>query len=98
MKKGHGALSTDRSAGDKCSTAISKDISEGGMLLTDAAGLEAGMEASLEFSLPDAEESLKMQGKVVRKEPPLNVAVNFFAPADKLRQALQRYVMGNLQA
>jgi CheY-like chemotaxis protein len=81
-------------AGEREFTSPSLNLSEGGMLLETSGGLWEGQEVELQFSLPTSGEALNPRARVVRKEPPDRIAVQFTALAPEERQAIQAYIAG----
>lgn len=79
---------------DKQFISGSQIISEGGMLFGPSGGLDTGQEVELEFGMPDAPRPLRPRARVVYKEPPDRVAVEFIELAIKEREAIQRYISG----
>lgn len=79
---------------DKHLRANSLNISEGGMLLEASGGASAGQELELEFVLPQAPEPLKARAKVLRKEPPDRIGVQFTSLTGADRKAIQDYISG----
>jgi len=75
-------------------TSASVNIGEGGMLLETSGGLEVGQEIELRFSLPPLSISLNPKAKVVRREPPDRVAVQFLEISPDERKAVQAYIAG----
>lgn len=74
----------------------SVNISECGMLLESSPGLEVGQEVHLQFMIPLGREPLKPRCKVVRKEPPDRIGVQFLALEPEDREAIQGYITGRL--
>jgi CheY-like chemotaxis protein len=75
-------------------TATSLNVGEGGMLLDLSGGLAVGQELWLRFSLPGIPLTLNPRAKVVRKERPDRMAVQFLEPSPEDRQALQNFIAG----
>lgn len=75
---------------------VSMMISEHGMFLGSSGGLEAGQELEVEFRMPDIPTLLNIRSKVVRKEPPDRIAIEFLNLAERDRDALRRYIAGNV--
>ena len=73
-------------------TSASLNIGEGGMLLETSGGLEAGREVELRFSLPATPSLLNPRAKVVRREPPDRMAVQFLELSSEERKAIQEYI------
>jgi CheY-like chemotaxis protein len=75
-------------------TSASVNIGEGGMLLESSGGLEVGQETELRFSLPSFAGSLNPKAKVVRREAPDRMAVQFLELSSEERKAIQTYIAG----
>jgi c-di-GMP-binding flagellar brake protein YcgR len=75
-------------------TSASVNIGEGGMLLESSGGLEVGQETELRFSLPSLSGSLNPKAKVVRREAPDRMAVQFLELSSEERKAIQTYIAG----
>ncbi len=88
----------------QCTTAgkrfqcLSINLSEGGMLLDEAGGLEVGQEVGLDFSVPSCRRSLHTQAKVQRKEPPNRIAVLFHAIERDVSEVVQNFIAEGVQA
>jgi len=74
------------------------DISEAGMAMFKADGVTVGQAVGLEFSLPGEAAPLKLGAKVVRQIPPDGIGVVFDDLASPDRLAIQRYVLGMVNA
>ena len=79
---------------DKEIKATSVNISESGMLLELTDEMPVGLEAEMEFLIPQASEPVRVRAKVARKENPDRVGIRFLSltPAEKI--AIQRYITG----
>ena len=75
----------------------SRDISEGGMLISPSGGLEVGCDLEMNFSLPDTKDPLKVGARVVRAVPPNSVGVMFTNLALQDREAIMRYVAARMR-
>lgn len=75
-------------------TSPSVNIGEGGMLLESTGGLEAEQEIELQFSLPQAPAPVSPVAKVIRKEPPNRIAVQFVTISRDDRKVIQDYIAG----
>ncbi len=73
-------------------TSASINVSEGGMLLETSGGLELGREVELRFSVPQIPDVLNPRGKVVRREPPDRMAIQFADLSSEDRKAIQAYI------
>ena len=70
----------------------SVNISESGMLIERSGGAPVGFETTLEFVLPQPGRPLKLRAKVVRKDAPDLMAVQFQELKVEDHQALQEFV------
>jgi CheY-like chemotaxis protein len=78
--------------------AESHNIGEGGLLMEPSSGVEVGQQLNLEFQLPSLERPLHARARVLRKEAPDRVAVEFTDIAIRDREAIQQYIISRLQA
>jgi c-di-GMP-binding flagellar brake protein YcgR len=83
--------------GEKHFRSSSLNLGESGMLLESSGGVEAGTKLSLEFVLPELQRVFTAQAKVIRKEPPDHMAVQFINLDPETRDLLQSYVAGRLK-
>jgi CheY-like chemotaxis protein len=83
-------------SGDQNLPMRSMNISETGMLLQSSHDVEMGQEVSLEFKISEVRASLNVRARVVRKQGPLNVGLDFVNLAPEDMNAIQLYVMGHL--
>jgi DNA-binding response OmpR family regulator len=74
--------------------AASLNISETGILIDASGGLEVGAEIETEFVLPDHAEARKLKGRIVRKEPPDRVGIEFIDITPDSQEAIRRYIYG----
>jgi CheY-like chemotaxis protein len=81
-------------AGENQFTTVSLNLGEGGMLLESSGGLGEGQEVELRFSLPPSGVLLNPRARVVRREPPGRMAVQFTSLTPEERQAIQTYIAG----
>lgn len=79
-------------SGEHQFTSASLNISEGGMLLEASGGLEAGREIELRFTVPSSPGVLNPRAKVVRREPPDRMGVQFEELSFEDRRAIQGYI------
>lgn len=77
--------------------ASSVDISEEGMLLGPSGGLDVGQEINLEFELPNGAAPLKPHAKILRREKPDQIAVEFINPSAKDRDAIKAYIFARVR-
>jgi CheY-like chemotaxis protein len=82
-------------AGSQTLKLHSLNIGLGGMLLSHSGRLDVGQEVDLEFKLPKVTRLVKPRGRIVRKEPPDRIAVQFINVAPEDQEAIQSYVGGN---
>lgn len=73
-------------------TSASLNISEGGMLLESSGGLDIGQELELRFSVPASPDLLNPRAKLVRREAPDRMAVQFLELGADDRKAIQAYI------
>lgn len=73
-------------------TSASLNISEGGMLLESSGGLDIGQELELRFSVPASPGLLNPRAKLVRREAPDRMAVQFLELGADDRKAIQAYI------
>lgn len=78
-------------------TSASVNIGEGGMLLEQSGGLSAGQEVELRFSIPEKAGMLNPRGRVVRKEPPDRIAIQFTDLSAEYRGIIQAYIAGTIK-
>jgi CheY-like chemotaxis protein len=79
-------------SGEHKFTSASLNISEGGMLLEASGGMEVGRQVELRFSAPSSPEVLNPHAKVIRREPPDHMAVQFLDLSQEDRKAIQGYI------
>jgi c-di-GMP-binding flagellar brake protein YcgR len=72
----------------------SVNIGEGGMLLEPSGGLEVGEQVRVEFSMPNHKNPLRPQARVVRREDPNRVAVEFVQISPEEQEAIRDYIFG----
>ena len=75
-------------------TSPSVNVGEGGMLLESSGGLESGADVDLRFSLPGAPGTVSPVAKVMRKNPPDRIAVQFVTISRDDRKVIQNYIAG----
>ncbi len=83
--------------GEKHFASASLNVGENGMLLETSGGLEVGVKLDLAFVLPDVQKGLTVRARIVRKEPPDRMAVQFFEIDPETRDLLQSYVAGRFK-
>jgi CheY-like chemotaxis protein len=84
-------------SGDQNLVMRSMNISETGMLLQSSHDVEVGKDVSLEFKIAEVRALLNVQARVVRKQGPLNLGVDFVKLAPEDQNSIQLYVMGHLK-
>jgi DNA-binding response OmpR family regulator len=75
----------------------SVNIGEHGMLLESSSGLESGQEIKLEFTLPPAQKPLSLRAKVVHKEPPDRIDVQFHSLTSEDLETIRQYISRGLK-
>lgn len=78
--------------------AESLQISEHGMVIEPAGGVEVGQEIHLEFRLPSLDKPLRVRTKAILREPPNRMAVEFLDCSVKDREAIHNYVVERLES
>lgn len=68
------------------------DISEGGLLMESAGGVDVGQEVALELMVPYVVRLLKVHARVVRKEAGDRIGVRFLALQPEPREAIRRFI------
>ncbi len=74
------------------------NLGEGGMLLEASGGAEVDQELDLQFSVPEAARPLRPHAKVVRKEAPDRIAVQFVGLDADEQKAIRNYIAGRASA
>lgn len=74
--------------------ANSLNIGESGMLLEPSGGLDVGAELNLAFRIPGVKRPVRLQARIVRKEPPNRMGVEFTELGETDRDAVQSYLTG----
>ena len=70
----------------------SLNISESGMLFESSSGLEPGHEIRLDFTLSPGQEHLSLRAKIVHREPPDHIGVQFHDLTSEDREAIRQYL------
>ena len=70
----------------------SLDISEEGMFMAPSGGLDVDNELEVEFDIPTGKTPVKTRAKVVRREKPDSIAIEFIALPQKDLVAIKRYI------
>ncbi|HZP02142.1 MAG TPA: response regulator [Terriglobia bacterium] len=83
--------------GEKHFRTSSLNLGESGMLLESSGGVEVGTKLNLEFALPELQRVFTAQAKVIRKEAPDHMAVQFTNLDPETRNILESYVAGRLK-
>ena len=68
------------------------NVGENGMLLAPSGGLELGQEIELEFEFPASNQPVNSRAKVIRRNQPDQIAVEFVSLAAKARDAIRAYI------
>jgi c-di-GMP-binding flagellar brake protein YcgR len=80
--------------GERQFVGTSVNIGEGGILLEPSGGLEVGEQVRVEFSMPNHKNPLRPQARVVRREDPNRVAVEFVQISPEEQEAIREYIFG----
>lgn len=83
--------------GNEQSELGSVNISECGMLLESSRGLELGEEINLDFTLSPGQEHLILRAKVVHKEPPDRIGVQFHGLTSEDQETIRDYISRGLK-
>lgn len=84
-------------AGEGTFRAESLNVGEGGMLLEPSGGIPVGEEFQLEFRLPNSKRPLRLRAKVLRKDPPDRIAVQFTEIGPEEQASLRDYTFGRAE-
>jgi CheY-like chemotaxis protein len=90
------STAVDCRAGNRHLRSSSLSLSEDGILLGASGGLEMGQQLDLEFMLPHGSARIKVRGKVVYKQPPDSIGVEFLDLSKPDREAIQKYLTGSV--
>jgi len=82
--------------GDRILPAV--NIGEGGILLGNALGMEIDTMLDLQFCLPDARRLTTTAGKIIRKELPTRIGVEFNNISPDALEAIQEYVKKRVES
>jgi CheY-like chemotaxis protein len=74
--------------------AESVNVGERGMLLEPSGGVGVGQVIRLEFRMPNRKTPMKLQGKVLRKEPPDRIAVYFAEIGPGEQECIRDFIFG----
>ena len=83
--------------GNEQSQLGSLNISECGMLLESSNGLESGQEINLDFTFSPGQEHLSLRAKIVHKEPPNLIGVQFHDLTSEDRDTIRQYISRGLK-
>jgi CheY-like chemotaxis protein len=83
--------------GNEQSELGSVNISDGGMLLESSRGLESGEEVNLDFTLSPGQEHLSLRAKIVHKEPPDRIGVQFHDLTSEDQETIRDYISRGLK-
>jgi len=75
----------------------SVNISECGMLLESVSGLESGQEINLDFTFSPGQEHISLRAKIVRKEPPDRIGVQFHDLTSEDQETIRQYISRGLK-
>jgi CheY-like chemotaxis protein len=70
----------------------SLNISECGMLFESSSGLELGQEIKLDFTFSPGQEPLRLRAKIVHKEPPDRMGVQFHDLTSEDEETIRQYL------
>ena len=79
--------------GNEQSKLASVNIGERGMLLEPSGGLESGEEVNLDFTISPGQEHLSLRAKIVHKEPPDRIGVQFQDLTSKDQETIRQYIV-----
>ncbi len=71
-------------------------IGEGGMLLAATGAVEENLEVEMEFPMPNRPRPLKARAKVLRKEPPDRIAVEFKSISEEDLEVIRQFIAGSV--
>jgi c-di-GMP-binding flagellar brake protein YcgR len=74
--------------------AASLNIGLGGMLLEPSGGLRVGDELTLAFQIPRAAKPLRVRARIVRRDSPDRIGVEYLQLRERDREAINSYVTG----
>jgi CheY-like chemotaxis protein len=83
--------------GERVFKVESLNLGEGGMLFEPSGGVDVGQEVSLEFSMPNCRKCLNAKARVLRREPPDRVAVEFIFIEPEDKEVIRDYIFGRAQ-
>ena len=75
----------------------SLNISECGMLLESSSGLESGQEVNLDFTFSPGQEHLSLRAKIVHKEQPDRIGVQFHDLTSEDQETVRQYISRGLK-
>jgi CheY-like chemotaxis protein len=84
-------------AGERTFKSESINIGERGMLIAPSGGVEKGQVLRLEFSMPNRKKPLRPRAKVLRRDPPDRIAVQFTAIEPEEVEAIRDYIFGRTE-
>jgi CheY-like chemotaxis protein len=73
------------------------NIGEGGMLLGPSGGLDVGQELDLQFQIPANTRTFRPHARVVRRETPDRIAVEFMGLSERDLSAIQEYISARVR-
>ena len=83
--------------GNEQAELASVNISESGMLLESSSGLDSGQEINLDFTLPAGQKHLSLRAKIVHKEPPNIIGVQFHDLTSEDQDYIRQYMSSGLK-
>jgi len=75
----------------------SQDICEEGMLMGPSGGLDVGQELEVEFEVPTGKTPVRTRARVVRRDKPDNIAVQFVSLSLKDQDAIRKYISARVR-
>jgi len=84
-------------SGNEQTEMTSVNISESGMLLRSPKALESGHEVNLEFAFSPGQEHLSVRAKIVHKEPPDLLGVQFLDLTSDDQETIRQYISSGLE-
>ncbi len=67
------------------------------MLLESSSGLESGQEINLDFTFSPGQEHLSLRAKIVHKEPPDRIGVQFHDLTSEDQETIRQYISRGLK-
>jgi c-di-GMP-binding flagellar brake protein YcgR len=76
---------------------LSVNISDCGMLLESSSGLEIGEEINLDFAFSPDEKALRVRAKIVHKNAPNHIGVQFLGLTSEDQETIREYIGSGLK-